>query len=63
MNNKPFVVTYNSQNNLFKGRLVIEADTIVEAQNKFLDWLKRQPVYLHMWRLTFEFEQMDGCLE
>jgi hypothetical protein len=55
---KTFIVNYQSNKNLFKGKRVIQAFELIEAQNKFLDWLKTQPVYSHMWQLEFQFEEI-----
>lgn len=56
---KVFIVEYNSPNNLFKGIKIVEASNIVEAQNKFLFWLRNQNVYQHMWELSFKFLHDD----
>lgn len=56
---KTFIVNYKSEKNLFKGKKVIQAFELIEAQNKFLDWLKTQPVYSHLWQLNFEFEEIQ----
>ncbi len=56
---KTFIVNYQSNKNLFKGKRVIQAFELIEAQNKFLDWLKTQPVYSYMWQLQFEFEEIQ----
>jgi plasmid rolling circle replication initiator protein Rep len=57
-----FIVSYNSQNNVFKGHLHVKANTISEAQDKFLDWLRQQPTYTHLWHLSFGFEEVGGSL-
>jgi len=56
---KTFIVHYKSDSNLFKGKRVIQSFDLTEAQNKFLDWLKNQPVYSHLWKLQFEFEEVS----
>jgi hypothetical protein len=56
---KTFIVQYKSDKNLFKGKRVIQAYELTEAQNKFLNWLKTQPVYSHMWQLNFELEEIQ----
>lgn len=49
-----YIVEYVSPENAFKGFVIIEASTLVEVQDKFLKWLKEQPVYQHMWQLQFK---------
>lgn len=55
-----FVVTYNSKENCFAGKVAIQAENLVDAQNKFFDWLKKQPVYSHMWGLEFNIELVQS---
>ncbi len=55
---KTFIVHYSSECNLFKGSRVIRSNELSEAQNKFLDWLKTQSVYSHLWKLKFEFDEI-----
>ncbi len=57
-----FTVTYNSQNNVFKGVLHVEAMTISDAQDKFIAWLREQPSYTHLWQLSFEFVEIGTSL-
>jgi len=57
-----FIVTYSSQNNIFKGVLHVEASTVSEAQDKFLNWLIKQPTYTHLYQLSFEFEEIGTSL-
>lgn len=51
--NSVYVVTYSSEENCFSGELAILAENLVEAQDKFLHWLRNQPTYTHLWGLTF----------
>jgi hypothetical protein len=57
-----FTVNYNSQCNVFKGVLHVEASTVSEAQDKFLNWLIKQPTYAHLWQLSFEFVEIGASL-
>lgn len=52
-----FIVDWYSKRNIDKGSVVVVAETLVEAQNMFLDWIKKQEVYNHMWHLSFSIEQ------
>jgi acylphosphatase len=54
---KAYIVDWSSVRNIDKGTVVVTAKSISEAQDKFLDWLRDQPVYQHMWNLTFSIEE------
>lgn len=56
------MATYASPNNMFSGKLAINADNLVPAQDKFFAWLKEQEVYNHMWEINIKFEQLEGLL-
>lgn len=58
MCDKYYIVTWASEGNSVKmDDIVITAKSLSEAQDKFLVWLKDQPVYPHMWRLTFNVRE------
>ena len=57
-----FTVSYSSANNVFKGVLHVEAMTVAEAQDKFLNWLIKQDSYKHLWQLSFEFVEIGASL-
>lgn len=57
-----FTVSYSSQSNVFKGVLHVKANTISEAQDKFLAWLREQSSYTHLWQLSFEFVEIGASL-
>lgn len=57
---KAYIVDWSSSRNVDKGTVVVTANTISEAQDKFWEWLKKRPVYQHMWILTFSIK--DGEL-
>lgn len=59
---KNFVCKYESESNLFQGSIFIQAKSISEAQDKFFDWLRLQPVYSHMWRISIKFEEIEEAL-
>jgi hypothetical protein len=52
-----YIVHWSSTGNIDKGTVVVTAKSISEAQDKFLGWLREQPVYQHMWNLTFSIEE------
>jgi hypothetical protein len=57
-----FIVTYNSQNNMFKGVLHVKANTPADAQDKFFNWLREQSTYPHLWQLSFEFVEIGTSI-
>ncbi len=54
-----FTVEWSSAGNAESGTVVVKANNIVEAQNKFWTWLQKRPVFEHMWNLTFQFAVLD----
>ena len=52
-----FLVDWYSKGNIERGTVVVAAETIVEAQDKFLDWIRKQALYNHMWHLDFSIEK------
>jgi hypothetical protein len=54
---KAYIVYWSSVRNIDKGTVGVTAKSISEAQDKFLGWLREQPVYQHMWNLTFSIEE------
>jgi hypothetical protein len=52
-----YIVDWSSSRNIDKGKVVVTAKSIEEAQDKFLDWLRGRPVYQRMWDLTFSIEE------
>ena len=60
---KTFIATYESAGNLEKGRICLEGHNAVDAQDKFFDWLKEQPLYSHMWQLSVQFEEIEGFIK
>lgn len=57
-----FIVHYSSHSNVFKGVMHVKANTISEAQDKFLEWLREQPSYAHLWQLSFEFVEIGTSI-
>ena len=60
---KVFIATYESTGNLEKGRICLEGRSIVDAQDKFFEWLRTQPLYQHMWQLSVQFEEIERFVE
>ena len=55
---KLYIFDYSSEGNIFSGEICIEAEGLVEAQDKFFDWVKKQKTYQHMWRLSFRAREV-----
>lgn len=60
---RTFTVDWHSPHNIEKGTVIVKALSLVEAQDKFLEWIKKQSIYSHMWRLSFEFTESDTQYE
>lgn len=54
-----FEVVWSSSGNCDNGKVIVKADSLVEAQNKFWSWLQKRPVFEHMWNLTFQFAEIN----
>ena len=55
---KLYIFDYSSEGNIFSGEVCIEAKGLVEAQDKFFDWVKKQQTYQHMWQLSFKAREV-----
>jgi hypothetical protein len=60
---KTYQVIWESPGNAEHGIVVVRAEGLVAAQNKFLAWLRQRPVYQHMWRLEFAFIEVQEVIE
>jgi accessory colonization factor AcfC len=49
-----YIVEYDSPQNVFRGFVVIRADDLTTAQDKFFQWLKTKDSYSHLWQLSFK---------
>ena len=57
---KTFSVEWTSPKNFVdKTRVIVRAENLVEAQDKFFEWLKKQAVYSHMWCLNMEMSEVQ----
>lgn len=57
-----FLATYSSDGNLEKGQIHINAVDLVEAQNKFFDFLKNTELYRHMWSLNLKMVEIKDSI-
>ena len=56
-----FVARYESPVNYDKPKDVfIQANSIVEAQDKFFEYLRTTELYSHMWKLNVEITKHEG---
>lgn len=56
-----YVIVYESCTNAFQGKIIVEAENLVQAKDKFFEWLKKQPVYQHMWNLSISIEKIESA--
>jgi hypothetical protein len=56
---KGYIFDWSSPGNLDQGTICIPAESLTKAQDKFFDWLKKQPIYSHLWKLTFVCTQVE----
>lgn len=60
---KHFVVMYSSAGNTEVGKKVyIKANTLAETQDQFFEYLKKTPLYSHMWNLSMSVEEIEGAV-
>ena len=45
---KLYIFDYSSEGNIFSGEICIEAEGLVEAQDKFFAWVKKQQTQAHL---------------
>lgn len=57
-----FVATFSSRGNIEKGQVHINALSIVEAQDKFFEYLKKTDLYQHMWNLNLEIIEIKDSI-
>ena len=57
-----FIVSYYSENNVFRGDVHVSAMTVAEAQDKFLIWLREQQAYPHLYHLSFNVQEIGESL-
>ena len=56
---RTFEVQWSSAGNLDRGTILVKAEYLAEAQNKFWAWLQKRPVFEHMWQLSFQFVEIE----
>lgn len=54
-----YKVTWFSEKNIDRGTVIVRASCLTGAQDKFIDWIKKRPLYQHMWHLSFALEEVD----
>jgi len=53
-----YLAKATSPGNIWEGSVILKATNLVEAQGKFFDWLEKQTVYPHMWRLELTITEL-----
>ena len=57
---KAFKFTFDSCGNLLKHKeVIIKANNIGQAQDRFVEHLKRIGLWEHMWKLDFEASEVE----
>lgn len=56
---RTFQFAWDSPGNIEKGTVIVRAESISEAQDKFFAWLKTKPMYQHMWKLNFVATEVE----
>lgn len=56
---RTFQFEWESPGNIEKGSVIVQAENISGAQDKFFAWLKTKPVYQHMWKLSFVAKEVE----
>jgi hypothetical protein len=54
-----YIAHYHSDGNIFKGSVVVDAESPSEAMDKFFTWLKKQTVWTHLWRINISLHQAE----
>ena len=54
-----YKVTWFSEKNIDRGTVIVRASCLTDAQDKCIDWIKKRPLYQHMWHLSFSLEEVD----
>jgi hypothetical protein len=60
---KQYIAIYESECNGFKGELCINAQNAPEAMDKFWVWLKKQPVWTHLWKIKISLREAQRLEE
>ena len=57
---KAFKFEFNSPNNIISSKeIIIKANNIGQAQDRFVEYLKEIGLWEHMWKLTFEASEVE----
>ena len=60
---RTFIFQYSSPNNIGGiGTIIVRANKLPEAQDKFYEWLREQHFYPHMWELDLHIKEADYFL-
>ena len=54
-----YVVRWSSEGNFSEGTVIVLGDNLEEAQNNFWKYIQKQPIFSHMWNLSFKMEKAE----
>ena len=64
METKTYLFTYLSKgNSTTRAKVSVKATDLVEAQNRFFDYLKQSSLYSHMWNIEITCELIENSVE
>ena len=58
---KTYRITYNSPKNLFQGEVFTKKNSSPEAMQEFFGWLKEQSVWMHLWSIEINIEEVEDA--
>ena len=58
---KTYRITYNSPKNLFQGEVFTRKNSAQEAMDVFWEWLKEQSVWMHLWSIEINIEEVEDA--
>lgn len=56
---KTYIAHYNSDGNIFEGKVAIDAESSSEAMDKMFEWIKRQSVWPHLWKIDISLYEEE----
>jgi len=55
-----YIAHYNSDGNIFEGKVAIDAESPSEAMDKMFEWIKKQPVWPHLWKINISLYEEEA---
>ena len=64
METKTYLFTYFSKgNSTTRAKVSVKANDLVEAQDKFFEYLRQSTLYSHMWNIEITCELIESSVE